>query len=171
MARPFSFQSEQRNVASNKAAVPLSPIRRRVRRMQWVVAIGLMLFVFIYEIGISPWIQAQLGDGYHIATDIAIYGIVGPLLAYVSLHFFDRWVEERETSELQARLLEQARQRAQASTTLSDDALQTLFAASVLISSLKSSNPELTSEAKIDLARTEESLGHAIQQIRSHLEQ
>ncbi|HET7376515.1 MAG TPA: hypothetical protein VFK30_07395, partial [Anaerolineae bacterium] len=78
MARPFSFQSEQKYVSSNKPAVPVSPIRRRVRRLQWVVAIGLMLFVFIYEIGISPWIQTQLGDGYHIATDIAIYGIVGP---------------------------------------------------------------------------------------------
>jgi signal transduction histidine kinase len=170
MSRPFELQAKSMTAQSDGSPVALSPVRRRVRRLQWLISIGLFVFVLIYEFGISQWIESRFGPGYHIAIDIAIYGIAGPVSAYLVLHFFSRWLEERETSELQARLLMQAHERAQASTNLSDDALQTLFAASVLISSLKSSTADLSPETKIDLARTEEALNRAIQQIRDHLE-
>lgn len=150
--------------------LPLSPVRRRVHVLMRVIPISLTVFVLIYEFGLSEWIQAHFGTVYHSFTDMAIYGIAGPVLAYLVLHFLDRWLEERETSELQAQLLTQARQRAQTSAELSDTALQTLFAASILISSLKSGSTELLPETKIELARTEESLNRAIQRIRDHLE-
>jgi len=149
-------------------SVPL--LRRRVYVLMRVIPVGLLMFVLIYEFGLSSWIQTHFGSSAHIITDIVIYGLVGPVLAYLVLHFLDRWLEERETSELQSQLLIQARQRAQTSAELSDTALQTLFAASILISSLKSGSAGLLPETKIDLARTEESLNRAIQQIRNHLE-
>jgi signal transduction histidine kinase len=170
MTRPVGFQAKQVAERPDKNTLPLSPVRRGLRRAQWLISISLFAFVVSYELGLSQWIELRLGSSYHIVIDILIYGIVGPVSTYVALHFLDRWLEERETSELQARLLQQARERAQASTTLSDDALQTLFAASILISSLKSSNPELSPGTKADLARTEESLNHAISRIRDHLE-
>jgi hypothetical protein len=170
MSRPFESQSKQIMAQSAKMVEPLSPVRQRVSRLQWLISIGLFAFVLIYEFGISRSIDTYLGSSYHVAIDIAIYGIVGPVSVYVALHFIGRWLEERETSELQARLLRQAREQAQASTTLSDDALQTLFAASILISSLKSGNADLSPETKSDLTRTEEALNRAIQHIRDHLE-
>jgi signal transduction histidine kinase len=155
--------------ANERIDLPLSPIRRRIHRLMRVIPISLLLFVFVYEFSLSAWAESRLGAGYHL-IDLLIYGLVGPVSAYLVLHFLDRWLEERETSELQAQLLTQARQRAQTSAELSDTALQTLFAASILISSLKSGSTELLPETKIDLARTEESLNRAIQQIRDHLE-
>lgn len=171
MAQPFERQQSSSMAAqAARSAGPVTPVRRRVRRLQWLISIGLFAFVLIYEVGISHWIGFQFGPSYQVLIDIVIYGIVGPVSAYVALHFLGRWLEERETSELQARLLRQARERAQASTDLSDDALQTLFAASVLISSLKSGNAELSTETKSDLTRTEEALKRAIKHIRDHLE-
>ncbi len=167
MASLIKFRSA--NSKAGKIDLPLSPVRRRVYVLMRVIPIGLLLFVLVYEFGLSNWIQSHFGSGYHIGADIVIYGMVGPVSAYLVLHFLDRWLEERETSELQAQLLLQARQRAQTSAELNDTALQTLFAASILISSLKSGSTELLPETKLDLARTEESLNRAIQQIRSHL--
>ncbi len=171
MSRLFSWRTRPHPTQSREAKLPISVLRQRVRRLQGIVFSGLVLFVLVYEFGISQWIEIEFGTGYHVMADILIYGIVGPLSTYLMLHFLDRWLEERETSELQSKLLAQARQKAADSTTLSDDALQTLFAASVLISSLKSNHPDLSPEAKADLARTEESLDRAITQIREHLEQ
>ena len=161
---------EAKTIQAHKQIAPsLSPIRRRVHVLMRIVPVSLFLFVLVYEFGLSAWAESRLGAGYHL-IDILIYGLVGPVSTFLVLHFLDRWLEERETSELQAQLLIQARQRAQTSAELSDTALQTLFAASILISSLKSGSTELLPETKIDLVRTEESLNRAIQQIRAHLE-
>jgi signal transduction histidine kinase len=167
MTSLIKFRSANSRAA--KIDRPLSSLRRRVHVLMLMIPIGLILFVLIYEVGLSEWFRAQFGANFHFVAEVVIYGLVGPLLAYLVLHFLDRWLEERETSDLQAHLLDEAQLRAKLGAELSDDALQTLFAASVLISSLKSGSTDLSPETKFDLARTEESLNRAIQQIRSHL--
>ena len=145
-------------------------VLRRVRSLQRVIPIGLMLLVVIYEIGPARWILEGVGEDYHLATEILIYGLIGPVLAYLFLHFLERWLEERETSELQARLLAHTREQARVSRELSDQALQTLFAASVLLATLKSSLTDLPLDKTAALQQTEQALDRAIQQIRIHLE-
>lgn len=148
----------------------LTMLRRRVHVLQRLVPIGLVLFVVLYEVGPADWIHTQLGNNYHVLAEILVYGALGPLLAYLLLHFLDRWLEERETSELQSQLLAQERLRAKISRELTDDALQTLFAASVLMTSLKSALGEVPPQTADALRDTEAAVDRAIQQLRDHLQ-
>jgi len=129
-----------------------------------------VLLVVVYEVGPARWIQDGVGDAYHFVAEILFYGTVGPLLAFLLLRFLGRWLEERETSELQARVLAQAREHAQVSRELSDDALQTLFAASMLLASLKSTLPDLPPEAASALREMQQSLDRVIRQLSDHLQ-
>lgn len=138
--------------------------------LQWMVPLGLVLLVVIYEIGPARWILESLGEERHLIAEIAVYAVVGPILAYWLLHFLGRWIDERETSEFQAQLLAQTREQARISQELSDKALQTLFAASVLLSTLRSSLDDLSPEETSTLQKTEEALNSAIRQIRDHLQ-
>jgi signal transduction histidine kinase len=87
----------------------------------------------------------------------------------VLLHFLDRWLEERETSELQAQRLAQVREEAKNSRTLNDNAMQVLFAASTLIALLKSDQHELPTETAVQLEETAQALDRAVRQLRAHL--
>ena len=135
-----------------------------------MVPLGLVLLVVIYQLGPARWILETFGLERHLIAEIFIFAVVGPLLAYWLLHFLDRWIEERETSELQAQLLTHTRQHARLSLELSDEALQTLFAASILLSALQSSLSNLPPEETSTLFQTQEALNSAIKQIRDHLE-
>ena len=139
--------------------------------LQWLVPLGLVLLVVMYQLGPARWILASLGVEQHLMAEIVVFAVVGPLLAYWLLHFLNRWIEEREISELQAKLLAQTREQARISQELSDKALQTLFAASILLSTLQSSLGDLSPTEASTLLQSQEALNAAIQQIRDHLEQ
>jgi signal transduction histidine kinase len=156
------------NPGDNPAS--LTVMRQRVHVLKRIVPLGLLALVVLYEVGLSQWIYMGLGDGYHYLAEIVVYGVFGPVLAYLLLHFLDRWLEERETSELQARLLSQAKLRHQISREISDDALQTLFAASVLLASLRDTLPEVSPETTSALIKTEQAMDRAIRQLREHLQ-
>jgi signal transduction histidine kinase len=147
-----------------------SSVRRRIRVLQWVVPLGLVLAVVIYQLGPARWVLETFGLERHLIAEILIFAVVGPVLAYWLLHFLNRWIEEREVSELQAQLLAQTREQTRMSYQLSDKALQTLFAASVLLSISRSSLGNLSPDQASTLQQTEEALNSAIQQIRDHLE-
>ena len=135
-----------------------------------MVPLGLMLLVVIYQLGPARWILERFGLEQHLIAEIIVFAVVGPLLAYWLLHFLSRWIEEREISELQAQLLAHTREQARISHELSDKALQTLFAASILLSTLQSSLGDLPPEEASTLLKSQEALNSAIQQIRDHLE-
>lgn len=153
---------------SERLPLPLPTIRRRFGLLRWLLPLGLLLFVVAYEVGPSRWIHDNLGDAYHFAAEIVLYGTVGPALAFKLLDFLNRWLEERETSELQAQVLAQAREQARLSHKLSDDTLQALFATSVLLAALES-NAEFPPEAAVQLQEAQRALNHAIQQLQAHL--
>src|SRR5262245_44973030 len=99
----------------------LHTLRQRVHWLKWLLPAMLLLVVIVYEIGPSRWINNDLGSLYHALSEILIYGTVGPLLAFVLLDFWNRWLEERETSETQSQILARARAQAADHTQLSDD--------------------------------------------------
>ncbi|MFN8596545.1 MAG: histidine kinase dimerization/phosphoacceptor domain-containing protein [Anaerolineae bacterium] len=146
-----------------------STLRRRLRRLQFVIPLGLFVLVVLYELGPAEWIHQAAGESYHMLAELLVYGTIGPALAYVLLHFVDRWLEERETTEAQSQLLAQIEARANVSSQLHDDALQTLFAASLLLASLKSKVHDLSPSARADLKATEQAIDRAIQQLRHQL--
>ncbi len=146
-----------------------SAIRRRIKLLQRLIPGSLLLLVVVYEIGPARWLHDSLSAGSHFVAEILVYGAVGPILAYVFLEFLGRWLEERETNELQAQALAQARERARLNHKLSDDALQALFAASALIASLESRLPDPSPQAAAQLREAKQALDQAIQQLRAYL--
>ena len=154
---------------SKRSTVGPSTLRRRLRRLQFVIPLGLFVLVVLYELGPAEWLHRVVGESYHLLAELVVYGTIGPALAYVLLHFVDRWLEERETTEAQSQLLAQIEARANASSQLHDDALQTLFAASLLLVSLKGKVHDLSPSARADLKATEQAIDRAIQQLRHQL--
>jgi len=150
-------------------SAPLLDLRRRIHWLKWIVPAALFLFVIVYEIGPSQWIHDGFGNSLHLAAEIILYGTVGPVLAFTVLDFLGRWLDERETSELQARILARRREEVKIHHQLSDDTLQMLFATTVLLASLEADHPELPPEAIARLREAQSALDRAIQQIHRHL--
>ena len=148
----------------------IANLRYWLRVMKWLVPLALLGLVIIYELVAARWFHNHLGEEVHYLAEILFYGTIGPVLAFTLLHFLNRWLEEKETSDLQAQLLAEAREYANVSNKLNDDALQTLFAVRVLLSSietgLKKPDPEVTTLLK----STSMSLESAIKELREHLE-
>ncbi len=149
---------------------PLVPrLRQRVGLIKWFIPLCLMFLVAVYEFGPAQWIYAQGGLQSRTVADVLIFGTVGPLLAFFALSLLEQWFEERETSDLQAEILVHARKDAERSRQLNDDAIQVLFAASALISSLQSVQAEIPVEHVKQLRSTETALDGAIRNLRLHL--
>ena len=143
-------------------------LTEHLHTLRWLAPLATAVLVFIYELGPARWLHFGLGMDYHILVEILFFGTMGPLVAFFFLEFLARWLEERETSELQAQILAQAREQLQISHDLTDSALQTLFAASTVIASLKQ-DASLRPESAAALTETEKAIDTAINNLRSHL--
>lgn len=166
-SRPVSLDRPVR--AKFERPQTLTSLRRWLGVLQLVIPIGLVLLVVIYEAGPAEWIYQQWGLTSHYIAEVVFYGSVGPILAFGLLHLLARWIEERETSDLQAQVLARARERARLNRELIDDTLQSLFAVSVLLASLRASSSELPPEASAILSQTQRSLDESIRRLREHL--
>lgn len=129
-----------------------------------------MLFVVVYELGPANWVGRVFGTQVRILADIGVFGTVGPVLAFVVLHFVGRWQDERETSDFQSQLLAQARADASAGRRLGDEAMQALFAAGMAISALKSAESGASPEMIAQLEELESGLDRAIRALRAHVQ-
>jgi signal transduction histidine kinase len=138
--------------------------------LRWVLPFALLLIVILYETVVAPWFHEGFGEKYHYLSEIVFYGTIGPILTFVLLDFLDRWLEEKETNDLQSRILAEVKAYAGMSHKLNDEALQTLFAVSMLLSSLESPIQRQDPEAAALLKQTENTLEIAIEEIREHLE-
>jgi signal transduction histidine kinase len=138
--------------------------------LSWIVPLAMFALVVGYEVGPSRWIHESLGYRYHLAAEILFYATLGPALAFAILKLLQRWLEERDTSDLQAHLLARTRAEAEGSRQLNDDALQVLFAAGVLIDMLKAGNGDtVPPDLRERIDQTEKALQEAVAQLRSHL--
>jgi signal transduction histidine kinase len=143
---------------------PTMPIR--LKQLRWIIPAGLLLIVAGYELGPSMWLAEHIGPALHLLVEILIYGTVGPTLAFVLLTILGRWQDERETSDLQSRLLSAARAQVRAHRQMSDRALQELFAASMHLSALEAGLEPDTAE---ELRAIRRALDASIQQLRAEL--
>ena len=149
--------------------LPRGLMLKRFSLLRRIVPLGMMLLVIFYQIGPARWIHDRWGYPYHIVAEIIVFAAIGPTLAFILLHLFERWLEERDTSDLQAELLKRARQEARRSRQLNDDALQVLFAAGAVIDTLKETHPGLSPESVAQVESTKEALQESVEQLRSHL--
>ena len=157
-------------VSAAPPAVPvrlLTPrhLRQRVARLRWLAPASLFLLVIVNELGLARWVETHLGHTLSVTLDILIYGTVGPVLAYWLLTFVGRWLEERETSEAQSEALHRARALAQHNHELTDDALQTLYATSLMLDTLARDLPNLSPEATAHYRGAEQAVNRAIEEL------
>lgn len=168
----------QRQIESASAArrwsVPWPPqtgFRRQLGILRWFIPLLLVVLVVVYEIGPSRWIYQSLGFNFHLAAEILLFATVGPLLVFIILDLHGRWIDERETAELQSQLLVQANEKDQALRQLSDDTLQILFATSLLLATFKSGHGDLPEHTTAQIEATEQALNETMKRLRSHLPQ
>jgi lysylphosphatidylglycerol synthetase-like protein (DUF2156 family) len=144
-------------------------LRQHLDLLKWLVPVSLMLLVVVYKLGPGYWIYTNFNYRYNLLLDLLIFAAIGPFLAYVVLSFLERWLEERETSDLQAQILARARADSQKSRQLSDEALQLLFSASTIITMLKSTDTGPSSEIIAEIEDVEVAFNEVAERIRSHL--
>jgi signal transduction histidine kinase len=154
-------------------AWPLEPryFRQRIQRLRWLAPAGLLLMVIVNELGLARWVEARLGNAASVTLNILIYGSVGPELTYLLLTVLGRWLEERETSEAQAEALHRARALAQHNHDLTDDALQTLFATSLMLDTLARDLPDLSPAATAHYRDAEQAVNRAIEELYANQKQ
>jgi len=136
-----------------------------LRLLRWAVPLMLFVLVVGYEFGPARWLNDRLGTTVHFLAEIIVYGTVGPILAYLLLDFFSRWMAERETSDLQAKMLAEANLHAQLRFVQNDDALQDLFAASVILNSLQERSEELPPDLARQVAEAKRAVGDTLQHV------
>jgi hypothetical protein len=153
-------QTRQEQLASDRLERLLAGLSEGPR---WLLPLGLFGLVLLYELGPARWTLAAWGSTAHIAVDIAVYGILGPLLGAIALALWGRWREERETTTTQSLVLARERAQAEARRNQSDDSLQALFAASAMMAALEDHAEELPAGASSQLHAARAALETAIQ--------
>jgi hypothetical protein len=157
------------HAAPDRLGPALAAVRRRLSLLRWLVPVVMFVLVVVFEFGPARWTLMAWGATGHLIADVALYGLLGPALTAGLLELFARWIEERETSELQALALARAREQAQVGRQLTDDTLQTLFAASTLLTSLEAHVAELPAGTYDRLLTTHHELDQAISRLHRRL--
>jgi len=145
-----------------------SDLRHKLRLVKRLIPVGLVLIVIAYELIPSRWIYSNFGFNAHLAGEILIFGTIGPALAFLVLELLSRWIEEKETVDVQATLLNKAKEKELEVRQISDDTLQVLFASSLLMTIIKSNKtipPNITAQIEV----TEKALDESIDKLRVHL--
>src|SRR5258708_10090934 len=161
----LEFPAAPAPAAPSSAPLTLDQVSRRLDLLRWLVPAGLLVLVVVNELGLARWVHLRLGDAASLTLNILIYGSVGPLLAYLLLTLAGRWLEERETTALQSQALHLARAQVQRDHDLTDDALQTLFATSLVLDTLTDSLPHVSPEAAARFHEAEQAVNRAIDEL------
>lgn len=140
-----------------------------ISMLRWAVPVCLVLFVIFYEFGLARWLHNAYGFQYHALMDLLTYGTIGPILVFMLLDFINRWIQERETSDFQAELLANAKEKMQKSMDINDEAIQVLFSTSTLIESLKTNQTDLPFELAVQTEKVEQMTHQTIEKLRTHL--
>ena len=162
-------QPSDQSATPDRLGPALAAVRQRLSLLKWLVPAAMLVLVVLFELGPARWSVAAWGPIGHLAADVALYGLLGPALTALSLELLGRWIEERETSELQALALIRAREQAQAGRQLTDDTLQTLFAASTLLASLEDQAAALPAGTLDRMLTTHHELDQAISRLHRRL--
>ncbi len=166
---PAAARGNRLPTAGRREVPSLTTLRHRLVMLRRTVPAALLLVVLAYEFGVARRIQHAYGEALHFLVEVALYGTVGPVLAYLSLLLLGRWLEERETSDLQAVILERARARERAGMQMAEQALQVLFAANVLLITLEAEEASRSPERRDQLRQARLALEQAIQELNQTL--
>lgn len=140
----------------------------RLSRLKWILPVAMAVLVLSVELLEAFWYRGGV-LGYEFVVDGLVYGTAGPLLVFWLLDILQRWLAERETSALQARLLARAQEHLRDSHSLSDATLQSLFATSLYLNDVYQHVEDLPPQAREELDAAHHALDAAIRDLRDHL--
>jgi hypothetical protein len=143
--------------------------QRRLLRLRRLSPPVLLFLVAAYQMGPARWVHDRLGESQHFLAEIVAFGLAAALIGYILPELALRWNEERETSELQALALIGERERMQRAHELSDEAVQALYAAGILLR-VDGRSPKTIADRTLDLLnRSHRSLTLAMAYLRNPL--
>lgn len=131
-----ALASKSRRQVASRPGVTLAQLGQHLAWLRWLAPLAMLGLVVLYEAGPARWLTIRWGGVVHLAGELVFYGTVGPVLALIAMELLRRWLSERETSELQAHLLDQAHGQDLAHAEDTEIAVQKVFAASLLLQSL-----------------------------------
>ncbi len=140
----------------------------RLSRLKWILPLAMVVLVVSVELIEAYWFRGGV-LGAEFVADGLVYGTAGPLLLFWLLDVIQRWLAERETSALQARLLARAQEHLRDSHSLSDATLQSLFATSLYLNDVHQHTEDLPPQAREELDAAHHALDAAIRDLRDHL--
>ncbi|MBI3360643.1 MAG: PAS domain S-box protein [Chloroflexi bacterium] len=82
-------------------------LRQRIATLRWALPVALGLLAVTYQIGPARWIHDYYSHAAHYASEIVLYGLVGPMAVFLAVAQVGRWLEEKERVERLARAHEQ----------------------------------------------------------------
>lgn len=147
-------------------------LRQRLGVLRWLLPFGMAILVVLYEVGPGNWLMDRVGPWAHTAGEVVVFGTAGPLLMFIVLDIFGRWLDERDTSDFQAQLMAQARADVSHSRTLVDDAVQALFSAGALMTALQvEAEQQGVDTGAIPVAEAQRALDDVVDDLRAHLQE
>ena len=159
-------------VSGNQIKSSVAVLRQCLRVLRWLLPVLMIVFVMLYELGPGQWLMDRFGPWAHTAGEVIVFGTAGPLLTFIFLEFFGRWLDERDTSDLQARLMAEARADVNHSRAMVDDAVQAIFSASALLMALQvEAERQGVDTGAIPVAETQRALDNIVDDLRAHLQE
>ena len=80
-----------------------SRLRQRIHTLRWALPTLLSVFVLLFQFVFPPDVRSPFDGWLHIDSEVAIYGIIGPLLVFWALSRVSAWIDENEQAEKRAR--------------------------------------------------------------------
>lgn len=98
-------------------------LQERIARLRWALPVSFALLAVVYQLVLASWVHDRYGDPVHYVVEVIFYASAGPLLAFWVLGRISRWLDDKETAEMQARASDR---RLAAITSASADAMLSL---------------------------------------------
>lgn len=82
-------------------------LRQRIAILRWTLPVMLTTITILYQLWSAHLTHNYYSDIIHYAVEFVFYATVGPLLIFLALTRLNRWLEDKEQVEKQARASEQ----------------------------------------------------------------
>jgi len=71
------------------------PVQERVAYLRWSLPLAIMAIAVVYQLGAARWTEDNFGQDIHYLIEILFYGLVGPIVTWVTLTWIGRWLAEK----------------------------------------------------------------------------
>lgn len=74
-------------------------VYERVVLLRWVLPITIFVVVVGYQLFLFRWVHDEVGFVQHSALEIAVYGVIGPIVLFLALNWVAQGLKQKEEAE------------------------------------------------------------------------